>query len=167
MLRPARPEDAPAVSALLARSYPALLAPDYDPAVLAAALPIITRAQAGLLASGTWFVIDSGGDLLAAGGWTAAPPGGGAPRAGVGHIRHVVTDPAHTRRGLARAVLTQALDQAQAAGMTAMHCLSTRTAVPFYASMGFKDCGPVPVTLPGGVIFPAVAMEWYGFASMP
>lgn len=162
MLRPARPDDAAAVTALLQRSYPVLLAPDYDPAVLAAALPRMTQAQPGLLSAGTWFVVEQDGQVVAAGGWTPQAPGGAPSHPGTGHIRHVVTDPSQTRRGHARAILSQALDQARAAGMTRMECLSTRTAVPFYRSMGFGVLGPVDVALPGGVMFPAVAMAQGG-----
>ena len=51
-LRHATPSDLAAVDALLARSYPRLLAADYPPSVLVTAVPIIARARPELLASG-------------------------------------------------------------------------------------------------------------------
>ena len=56
-LRPRpRPADLAAVDALLARSYPRLLAADYPPSVLVTALPLISRARPELLAVGTYWV---------------------------------------------------------------------------------------------------------------
>ena len=51
-LRHATPSDLAAVDALLARSYPRLLAADYSASVLVTAVPIIARARPELLASG-------------------------------------------------------------------------------------------------------------------
>ena len=55
-IRVATPEDREAVTRLLQRSYPALMAGSYEPAVLAAALPLMTQANPALLASGTFVV---------------------------------------------------------------------------------------------------------------
>jgi hypothetical protein len=48
--------------------------------------------------------------------------------------------------------------QARDAGMRRLECLSTLTAVPFYAAMSFATRGPVTVPLAPGIDFPAVAM---------
>lgn len=53
VVRVATPADEPAVNALLAASYPALMRESYEAAVLAAALPMITQANPALLSSGT------------------------------------------------------------------------------------------------------------------
>lgn len=159
MIRPAVPSDLPGVDALLARSYPRLLKADYPASVLVTALPLISRARPELLASGTYWVAEEDGAVRACGGWTAAAPaGGGGDAPGTGHVRHVATDPGHLRRGLARAVMEAALAQADARGARRMECLSTRTAVPFYAALGFRAVGKRDVTLRPGVAFPAVAM---------
>ena len=150
--------DMPAVDALLARSYPALLKADYPASVLATVVPAIARAKPELMASGTYWVIREGDAALAVGGWTRALPGRGR-RPGLGHVRHVAADPARLREGLARAVIEAALDQARAAGVTRMECLSTRTAVPFYRAMGFEGSREVEVAIgPARIGFPAVEM---------
>ena len=70
-LRPSTAADLAAVGALLARSYPRLLAPDYPASVRVLAIPLISRARPELLASGTyWLAHDPQGDILGAGGWT-------------------------------------------------------------------------------------------------
>ena len=38
-------------------------------------------------------------------------------------------------------------------------CLSTRTAVPFYAAVGFSLVGPVEVPIVPGMRFPALRMQ--------
>ena len=165
-LRRATPDDLSALDLLLARSYPRLLKADYPPSVVVLALPIIVRARPELLASGRYFVAVEGGTgrLLGAGGYSLAAP---APRAAplgpreerTGHIRHVVTDPDRLRQGVGRAVMTCVLTAAGAEGVTLFDCLSTRTAVPFYAALGFAVVGPVTVPLAPGIDFPAIRMR--------
>ena len=159
-LRLARRDDLASVDALLARSYPKLLANDYPPSVLVTALPIIARARPELLASGRyWLVCEAGGAVLAAGGWSPGAPADGARQAGTGHVRHLVCDHRHTRRGLARQVMEAAMMQAAGEGVRRLDCLSTRTAVPFYAALGFRALGAVEIALRPGIGFPAVRME--------
>lgn len=159
-IRPALASDIAAIDALLARAYPRLLKPDYPPSVLVTALPLISRAQPGLVTSGTYYVAeDAAGALLGAGGWTAAAPGSGAQAPGRANVCHVVTDDRAPRRGIARAILTRAMDEARASGMNWMHCVSTRTAEPFYAAVGFRSLGPTLVPLAPGIDFPAVKMR--------
>ncbi len=159
-LRLARPADLAAVEALLTVSYPKILAADYPPSVLVTALPLISRARPELLASGSyWLACDAGGSVLAAGGWTPGAPADGALRAGIGHVRHVVCDYRHLRRGIAGRLMERAMGQARAEGIERLDCLSTRTAVPFYEALGFRALGPVEVALRPGIVFPAVRME--------
>ncbi len=160
ILRRAVPADLSAVDALFARSYPRLLAPDYPPSVMVLAVPRIVRAQPALLASGTYFLAeDARGRIVGAGGWTRAAPGrSGAGDRRIGHVRHVATDPDVVRQGVGRRLMSRVMQDAREAGIEVMDCASTRTAVPFYAAMGFKVVGDVVVSLAAGVDFPAVRM---------
>lgn len=164
-IRVARPSDLAAVDSLLGRSFPRLLAPDYSPSVMVLALPIISKARPELLASGRYFLaLGPDGHLLGVGGWSGAAPAPsdqpanspGADR--IGHVRHVATDPAALRMGVGRAVMAAVFDAARQAGITRLECLSTRTAVPFYANLGFLSAGPIEVPLRPGIVFPAVQM---------
>ncbi len=151
-LRKAVPGDLAAVDRLLQRSYPKLLAADYPPSVMVTAVPLLTRAQPGLLASQRYFVAETPeGRILAAGGWS----GRGA---GLGEVRHVATDPGAIRRGIGRALMEAVLQDARAAGVARMDCLATRTAVPFYKALGFSEAGPRVMELRAGIAFPAVLM---------
>ncbi|MGL5012326.1 MAG: GNAT family N-acetyltransferase [Paracoccaceae bacterium] len=157
-IRPAGRADLAAVDLLLAESYPRLLAADYAPSVLVTALPIISRAQPALVLSGQYFVALSENRVMAAGGWSKGAPGQGGMQAGIGHVRHVVTDYRMQRQGVGRALMTAVLADARRAGMAGMDCLSTLTAERFYASLGFRSLGPVTVALQRGIDFPAVRM---------
>lgn len=151
--------DIPAVDALLARAYPVLLKPDYPASVLVTALPLISRAQPGLVTCGTYFGVFVGGALVSAGGWTFAKPGGGEGQGRIGHIRHVVTDPDQVRKGYGAALMAHIVETARAAGLREMRCQATRTAEPFYAACGFESLGDMTVPLRPGIVFPAVAMR--------
>ncbi len=152
--------DLAAIDALLARSYPVLLKPDYPPSTRVLAVPLISRANPHLVSSGSYYVVEDAGVVVGAGGWTRTAPRGGAAgtRRAVAHIRHVVTDHRRTRRGIGRALMTRIMADAAADGAAVMECLSTRTAVPFYRACGFAELGPVEVTLAPGIDFPAIRM---------
>ena len=158
-IRPSTPADLAAIDALLARSYPVLLKPDYPPSVLVTALPLIARANPALVGSGRYFVADEAGAILAAGGWSSGDPTGGAARPGLAHIRHVVTDHRRLREGIGRALMQRVLAEAAAAGASGAECLSTRTAVPFYQAVGFTPLGPIDVQLRPGIVFPSILMR--------
>lgn len=74
-LRTADPSDALAVTALLERAYPTLMAAFYDADVLAVALPAMSKANPALLASRTYYVVEDGEQIIGCGGWTAEKPG--------------------------------------------------------------------------------------------
>jgi len=158
-IRQTTTRDLPRIDALLSESYPVLLKPDYPPSILVTCLPLISRAQPALLRSGTYYVAEDGeGRAKAAGGWTYSAPQGGVGPRDLGHIRHVVTHPDATRRGLAAAILERCFREARAAGLTWMMAQSTRTAVPFYKAMGFEERAEIEVMLRPGIGFPAVEM---------
>lgn len=160
----AQPTDLAAVDALLARSYPRLLRADYPPSIMVTLVPLIARARPELLASGRYYVVkDGAGRVLGAGGYSLAAPTPrgqlpGAQHGTVGHIRHVATDPDATRRGIGRGLMQAVFAAAAAEGVRWLDCLSTRTAVPFYAAVGFGVVGPVDVPITPGLAFPAVRM---------
>ena len=160
LIRPANSGDLAAIDALLGRSYPILLKEAYPPSVLVTAIPLISRAQPRLLATGTYFVVSEGKEIVGAGGWTRAAPGTGArQRSDVGHIRHVVTDHRRVRSGIGRSLMTHVLGDAWGAGIRRMECFSTLVAVPFYEAVGFEALGPIMLNLRPGIDFPAVHMR--------
>lgn len=156
--RLATPDDLNGISALLMQSYPVLLRHDYPAETLAAVLPIITRARPELAASATYWLAVSEGEIVGAGGWTQSAPTGIGSAPNVGHVRHLATHPDMVRRGIARGLMMRAMAQARAGAIVHLECLSTLTAVPFYAALGFRLVGPIEVALMGGTKLPSVQM---------
>lgn len=156
-LRAATPNDARMVSDVLAASYSALYRGWYRDDVLAAALPAMTRANMGLLASGRYFLCEKRGRAISCGGWSLAPPQGGA-EPGRGHLRHFGTHPNHLGSGCASAIVERCFDDARAAGCIEMEVLSSLTAEAFYAGRGFKTISAAAATI-GGVPFACMLMR--------
>jgi GNAT superfamily N-acetyltransferase len=151
--------DLAAVDSLLSRSYPALLKHDYPPSVLVTILPLISRANPALLRTGSYFVAEMDGAVVGAGGWTPGSPVGHHGSADLGHVRHVVTDHRQTRAGIGTALMARVFETAIARGIRGLEALSTLTAVPFYAALGFEKKGEVQVPLgPAGLPFAAERM---------
>lgn len=159
VIRVAVPQDGAAVSALLLKSYTALLQPAYDPATLESALPLITRANPDLLACGTYYVAClEDGTIAGAGGWTKHSPTGRNESARNGNIRHFGTDPDQARQGIGRALMARCLTDARASGLAELNCYSTLNGERFYTACGFRTVEPFDVPLPGGVVLPSVRM---------
>ncbi|MGI3169251.1 GNAT family N-acetyltransferase [Pseudooceanicola sp. C21-150M6] len=159
IIRPAMPADTEGVSRMLARSYRALLAPDYPPDLLRETLPIISLARPSLLSCGTYFLAEIGERIVGAGGWTDASPHGAPGRYGVGHVRHVAVDPEVARCGVGTRILSRVFGSARSAGVTELRVQSTLTGEPFYLELGFKTVARIEVRLPTGALFPAVQMR--------
>ncbi|MDX2308012.1 MAG: GNAT family N-acetyltransferase [Hyphomicrobium sp.] len=163
-VRVARAADEPAVTTLLAACYPALMRGAYGDEILDAALPLITRANPHLLASGTYYVAEAAdGALVGCGGVglarPGAPPGAVEVEPGLAHVRHFATDPAWLRRGVARSIMSRSIAAARRAAATAVECYSSLNAVPFYTVEGFRPVERVDVRLDGTLRFPAVLMR--------
>ena len=156
--RVARPEDHAAVSDLLSRSYPVLMAPAYPADLLAQALPVMTRANPALLASGRYAVIEGAEGILAGcGGWSRERPGSGEVTPGLAHIRHFAIDPAYLRRGLGRRLYDWCAHAARGEDMTAFECHSSLNAEPFYHAIGFARVGTLNIDF-GPCALPAIVM---------
>lgn len=137
-LRIALPEDADAVTAVLADAYAALMPQSYDTAALAAVLPAMTRANPTLLTSGTYYVQElADGRIVACGGWTHEEPGTGKIELGIAHVRHFATASNMIRRGLASRILGRCITEAGTAGVHTLMTYASLHAEPFYASFGF------------------------------
>jgi N-acetylglutamate synthase-like GNAT family acetyltransferase len=159
-LRVADSRDFAAVSTLLETSYPKLLTLGYEPLVLARALPLMTRANPRLLASGTFYLAETGrGQLIGCGGWTKEQPGSAAIVDGEAHVRHFATHPDWIRRGVGGALLVRCLRDATAAGVRGLQCHSSLVAVEFYRASGFVPVRPIDLELTSEVYFPSVLLR--------
>ena len=158
-IRPATPEDFPAVEALLGRSYPALMADAYEPAVLSRALPLMTKANPDLLASGTFYLAQDAGGIVGCGGWTFGAPGSGKCVDGLAHLRHFAVDPGRARSGIGRRLFAECARVAAGRQARRLQAFAGLNAESFYASMGLQRIDLVHIPMGEDVQFPAVLME--------
>lgn len=158
-VRVASPDDSENVSALLHASYDKLLRAAYDDALLAAVLPAMTRAQPGLLASGTYYVAETAkGMMVGCGGWTRERPDDGAISSALGHVRHFAVHPEWTRRGVGTAIFERCCRDALAVGVRKFECYSSLNGESFYAAIGFERLRVIQVPMHDNIGFPSVHM---------
>ena len=158
-VRRAGPADAGAVEHVLRSSYPTLMAGAYDAALLARALPLITKANPKLLASGSYYLAESNGFAVGCGGWTAEEPGNGAIVPGLAHIRHFGVSHRHIGHGIGRALFERCEVEARAAGMTRFECHASLNGEAFYAALGFRSAGAIAVPMGPDLAFPSIRMH--------
>jgi GNAT superfamily N-acetyltransferase len=158
-LRIAAPTDEEAVDALLRASYPKLMSAIYDPDVLAAALPMFTKANPSLLSAGTYYLAESREHaVIGCGGWTRERPGTGEVEPGLGHIRHFGTHASWVGMGIGRAIYSKCEKDARSAGIQRFECYSSVNGEGFYASLGFESVRKIDVSLGSNVSIPGILM---------
>ena len=152
-------QDTDAVTSLLEASYTKLLAPFYDPEVLAKALPLMTKANTRLLVSQTFYLAHAGEQLVGCGGWSREAPGSGEIKEGTAYIRHFATHPEWLRRGVGRSLLSQCVDETRRLGIRSLECHSSLVAVEFYLATGFRVVGPLTMRMAPSVAIDGVLMR--------
>jgi N-acetylglutamate synthase-like GNAT family acetyltransferase len=159
-LRIATPADAEAVAAVLRASYAELMAHAYPAELLARTLPLITRPNPRLLASGRYYLVETEtGEPAGCGGWSAHPPGAFDPDPRRAHIRHFATHPAWLRRGVGGILYARCEADAREAGFTTFESWASFNGEAFYAALGFRRLERIEAPMSGGVRFPAMRME--------
>ena len=170
-LRIATPGDADAIDALMKESAAALFPDAYTPEQAESAVRFVAQVDRMLLADGTYFVLEAGGEQVACGGWSrrAKPYTGSGDAEGDDRLLDPVTDAAHvramfvradwTRRGLGRRILEACETAARSEGFTRLGLVATMSGVPLYLAYGFRPLEDVEVPLPDGVVLEGVAMD--------
>jgi GNAT superfamily N-acetyltransferase len=171
MLRLATAADLDAITNVMRASVLALFPGFYDERQTASAAVYVAHVDPVLVADGTYFVHDLGGDIVACGGWSRHGRlfvGSDDhddddrlldPTTEAAHIRAMFVRPDWTRRGLGRAILSAGHDAARAAGFGRLDLGATLAGLALYRAFGFKEVAPFMITMPDGVTLDAVAME--------
>jgi GNAT superfamily N-acetyltransferase len=171
VIRPAVAADAGAVNALMRASIEALFPHFYDDEQTASAARYIAQVDPVLIADGTYFVIEEGGDVVACGGWSRRGrlyTGSGShdgddrrldPATEAAHVRAMFVRPDRTRQGLGRAILEAAEAAARAEGFVRLDLMATLPGVPLYQAFGFREVERVDITMPDGVTITGVVMD--------
>lgn len=158
LIRAAHSQDSQAVEEVLAASYPVLMLGAYGADLLAAVLPVMTKAHPRLLGSGTYFLAEADGRPVGCGGWSLAAPGVTETEPGVAHIRHFATVSDWIGRGIGRAIYDRCEIQARAAGVELFVCYSSLNGEAFYSALGFARSDLIQVSMGPHLSFPGIRM---------
>src|SRR5215203_3018443 len=127
-LRIANPEDAPLLEVLMKQSAAGLFPAFYNEAEVESGVRFVAHIDPQLLSDGTYFILESDGEMVACVGWSrGARPyaGSGAsadddrvldPDTEAANIRAMFVRPDWTRRGLGRRILEASESAADAEG---------------------------------------------------
>lgn len=103
-----------------------------------------------LIDDGTYFIVESSGELAGCGGWSRRAtlyggdqtPGRSAalldPAKDAARIRAMYTHPNHTRKGIGRLIISLCEEAAKAEGFTKMELVATLSGEPLYRACGFE-----------------------------
>jgi GNAT superfamily N-acetyltransferase len=171
VLRVATLADEAAIQALMKESAAALFPRFYDERQAASAIRYVPEVDTMLLADGTYFVIEAGGEPVACGGWSRRDrlytgsgdsPGDARaldPQFEPARVRAMFVRSDWTRRGLGRRILEACEQDARQHGFRRLVLMATLPGVPLYSACGFRSLGEAEVALPDGVALPCIAME--------
>jgi GNAT superfamily N-acetyltransferase len=148
-LRKAGFGDIPVLERLIADSARALGKDDYTPDQIEAALGTAWGVDTQLIKDGTYFVVESRGQIIACGGWSfrktlfgadrgsRRDPGALDPARDAARIRAFFVHPGWARRGLGRILLEKCEAEARAAGFRAMELGATAPGERLYSKQGY------------------------------
>jgi len=123
-----------------------------------------------LIDDGTYFIVESLGDIVGCGGWSrrATLYGGDKspgrslalldPAKDAARIRAMYTHPLHTRRGVGRFILSLSEEAARADGFKRAELMASMAGEPLYRACGYQACERV-IDERGGVGVPLVRMS--------
>lgn len=168
-LRLARPDDMPALTALMDRAIGELLQDFLPPEGVAASYEIM-GLDTQLIADGTYFVVEDGSEIAGCGGWSrrATLFGGDHsagrdaalldPKVDAARVRAMYTHPDHTRKGVGRIILDACEAAARAEGFARVEMAATMGGVPLYRACGYHDIAPFEAETSSGYCVPLIRM---------
>ena len=170
-VRPATRADVPALNALIDASARALSIGFYTDEQVDAAIRYVFGVDTGLVDDGTYYMVESDGQIVACGGWSrrGALYGGDQrpmvqvprldPATEPARIRAFFVAPGWARRGIGGRLLDVCRAAAEAEGFTSFELMATLPGVPLYARNGFREVERVKDRLPSGVVLEFVRMR--------
>jgi GNAT superfamily N-acetyltransferase len=171
VLRIATVEDASAIDSLMKESAAALFPRFYGQPESESAVRYVAQVDSVLLSDGTFFVLETDGELVGCGGWSRRDRlyTGSGESAGDGRLLEPATEPAKvramfvradwTRRGLGRRILEECEAAAQREGFRRLALMATLPGVPLYLAYGFRPLEELEITLEDGVTLECVSMD--------
>lgn len=167
--RLARRDDLDALKELMDLSIFELQKPFLDKSQIASSLAIM-GLDTQLIDDGTYFIVESNGELAGCGGWSRRAtlyggdqtPGRSAvlldPMKDAARIRAMYTHPNHTRKGVGRLIISLCEEAARSEGFTRMELVATLAGEPLYRACGYEPYESF-VDDRGGVGVPLIRMK--------
>src|SRR5689334_23822425 len=171
IIRKARMDERDAIQELIAESARKLSREHYNDAQIEGAIASVFGVDTTLIEDGTYFVVESDGELAGCGGWSKRKTlfGGDQfssrdatyldPESEPAKIRAFFIHPNHARKGIARAILSRCEDEARAQGFRALELMATLPGIEFYKSCGFIETGNFDLDLTDSVKLELVPMR--------
>ena len=168
-LRLAQRDDLAAIETVMDRAIADLQTSFLDDSQIASSRAIM-GLDTQLVEDGTYFVVESNGELAGCGGWSrrATLYGGDRtsgrsavllnPATDAARVRAMYTDPRHTRRGVGRLILSACEEAARREGFRRMELMSTLSGEPLYLACGYQPLERLSDAR-GGVPVPLVRMS--------
>jgi GNAT superfamily N-acetyltransferase len=166
--RIARPEDIPALEAVMAAAIGELQRGHLSPEQIASS-HMIMGLDRQLIADGTYFVVEAEGRIAGCGGWSRRAtlyggdhtPGRDAalldPAREPARVRAMYTHPDFARRGVGRRVLELCEAAARAEGFSRLELMATLAGRELYSRCGYSDIEAIEDAR-GGAPVPLVRM---------
>jgi GNAT superfamily N-acetyltransferase len=170
-LRRATTADIPAIDALMKASTREIFPAFYDLRQTASSVAYIANVDPMLIEDGTYFVLETGGEIVACGGWSRRDKlfSGAASQEGRARLLDPATEPARvramfvrsdwTRRGLGTLILEACEAAAGAEGFRMLSLMATLPGLLLYERFGFRVLEHVEIELPDGVRVAGTAMD--------
>jgi len=167
--RLARRQDLDALTAVMEAAIAELQKPFLDDAQIESSRTIM-GLDTQLVDDGTYFIVESDGEIAGCGGWSYRAtlyggdqsPGRSAvlldPARDAARVRAMYTHPRHARKGVGRLILALCEDAARAAGFRTVELMGTMSGEPLYRACGYQ---PVEHILDdrGGAAVPLLRMS--------
>ena len=146
--RLARRDDLETLKALMDAAIAELQKPFLDESQIASSRAIM-GLDTQLIDDGTYFIVESDGQLAGCGGWSRRAtlyggdqtPGRSAalldPTQDAARIRAMYTHPNHTRKGVGRYIISLCEQAARSEGFTKMELVATLAGEPLYRACGY------------------------------
>ena len=162
-------QDIPALTVLMDAAIAELQRAYLDEAQIASSRAIM-GIDTQLIDDGTYFVVQSDGEIAGCGGWSrrATLYGGNQtpgrdsnlldPTIEPARVRAMYTNPAYARRGVGRLILSVCEAAAAAEGFTRLELMSTLSGEPLYTAYGFRPLERVADST-GGASVPLIRMD--------
>jgi GNAT superfamily N-acetyltransferase len=161
--------DVPALTMLMDAAIGELQRAFLDDAQIASSRAIM-GIDTQLIDDGTYFVVESDGDIAGCGGWSrrATLYGGNQtsgrdsklldPAIDPARVRAMYTHPAYARQGVGRLILSLCEAAAASEGFTRLELMSTLSGEPLYTAYGFRPLERL-VDATGGAPVPLIRMD--------